>query len=84
MGTVYTTRNRVVANAYWSMLKNLGADVKLDLIARLSASLVVSADSPISTNWTARLAGKWSDSRDADDIVNDIRVSRSTNREIDL
>lgn len=62
----------------------MGADVKLDLIARLSASLVVSVDSPISTYWTVRLAGKWNDSRDTDDIVNDIRASRSTNRKIDL
>ena len=84
MGTVYTTRSRGVANAYWSMLKNLGADVKLDLIARLSSSLVVSVDSPISANWTSRLAGKWSDSRDTDDIVNDIRANRSVDREIEL
>ena len=64
------------SNAYWNMLKNLGADVKLDLIAKLSASLIDSDEKVASSN--------WDDCRDTDDIVADIRASRSTNRDIEL
>lgn len=70
-------------NRYWNMLKNLSADVKLDLIAKLSASLVASEKASTS-NWALDLAGRWSDSRDTADIVSDIRSSRTSNRDIEL
>ena len=41
MGTtaLYSEKS-TVSNMYWNLLKNLSADVKLDLIARLSNSLL--------------------------------------------
>lgn len=71
-------------NRYWNMLKNLSSDVKLDLIAKLSASLVASDKKAATSNWALDMAGRWSDSRDTVDIVSDIRSSRSSNREVDL
>ena len=71
-------------NRYWNMLKNLSSDVKLDLIARLSASLVASEKSTADTNWALGMAGRWNDNRDTEDIVADMRASRTLNREIDL
>lgn len=74
------------SNVYWNMLKGLSSDIKLELISRLSASLVkpkeLKADT--NTNWAFSLAGRWQDSRNAEDIINDIRESRTSNREIDL
>ena len=72
------------SNAYWNMLKNLGADVKLDLIAKLSASLIDSDEKVATSNWALDMAGRWDDCRDTDDRVADIRASRSTNRDIEL
>ena len=71
-------------NRYWNMLKNLSSDVKLDLIAKLSASLVASDKKAATSNWALDMAGRWSDSRDTVDIVSDIRSSRTSNREVDL
>lgn len=71
-------------NRYWNMLKNLSSDVKLDLIAKLSASLVASDKKASTSNWALDMAGRWSDSRDTVDIVSDIRSSRTSNREVDL
>lgn len=71
-------------NRYWNMLKNLSSDMKLDLIAKLSASLVASDKKATTTNWALDMAGRWSDSRDTVDIVSDIRSSRTSNREVDL
>ena len=71
-------------NRYWNILKNLSSDVKLDLIAKLSASLVASEKKSTTSNWALDMAGRWSDSRDTADIVSDIRSSRTPNREIDL
>lgn len=36
------------------------------------------------TNWVSQFAGKWNDSRPVDDIIEDIRSSRSANKEIEL
>ena len=71
-------------NRYWNMLKNLSSDVKLDLIAKLSASLVASDKKAATSNWALDMAGRWSDSRDTVDIVSDIRSSRTSNRDVDL
>ena len=54
------------------MLKDLSSEIKLDLISRLSASLLKrEADE---THWASEFAGKWKDDRSADEIVADIRA----------
>ena len=71
------------SNMYWNLLKNLSADVKLDLIARLSNSLL-NQDKPAEDSQWASAAGKWIDARSAEEIIDDIRESRTSNEEIDL
>lgn len=80
------TNCRLNSNIYWSILKGLSADVKLELISKLSASLIISNDTTEdnATKWTSSFAGRWQDDRSADEIVDDIRASRTTNREIEL
>lgn len=72
------------ANIYWDMLKGLSTEIKLELIARLSSSLLKKEEHVTGTNWTDSFAGKWQDDRDADEMVEDIRKSRSFNRDIEL
>ena len=73
------------SNIYWNLLKNLSFDVKLDLISKLSASLI-RKDKAKDTDgaWVAQFVGKWQDARSADEIVADIRDARTNNREIEL
>lgn len=76
---------------YWNMLKNLDADTKLDLISKLSASLL-EREKPDTAHladkhyvaWATKLAGRWQDDRTAEEIVSDIREARTPNREIEL
>ena len=82
--TVFTSEKRLNANAYWSMLKDLSAEVKLDLIERLSNSLLAKNKVGDESHWASEFVGKWRDSRAAEEIVDDIRRSRTANREIDL
>ena len=72
------------ANIYWNLLKNLSADVKIDQIARLSNSLL-NQDKPVENKqWASAFAGKWIDTRTAEEIIDDIREARTSNEEIDL
>ncbi|WP_455632944.1 hypothetical protein [Parabacteroides sp.] len=57
--------------------------MKLELISRLSKSLL-SKDQSIDDNWVSQFAGEWKDSRSAESIIEDIRNSRTSNREIEL
>lgn len=71
--------NKSEASAYWNLLKNLGKDVKVELISLLASSLASSEPERIVNNekWASRFRGAWKDERDADEIVNDIRRSRN-------
>lgn len=70
------------ASVYWNMLKDLSSEIKLDLISRLSASLLKRETDE--THWASEFAGQWKDDRSADEIVADIREARTSNREIEL
>lgn len=72
------------SNFYWNMLKNLSSDVKLELISRLSVSLLKKEERSESSNWASQFAGAWKDDRTADEIVEDIRSARTTNTGIEL
>ena len=75
----------VEANIYWNMLKDLSAEVKLDLISRLSNSLLSKkSKAREEENWVADFIGKWQDTRSAEEIVNDIREARTLNKEVNL
>ena len=69
-----------ISNIYWEMLKDLSSDIKLELIAKLSASLVAKDN----TSDTSEFVGRWEDDRTADEVIEDIRGARTSNREIEL
>ena len=81
--TIVPEMNIPNMDTYWSILKNLSSDMKLELISRLSKSLL-SKDQSIDDTWASHFAGEWKDSRSAESIIEDIRNSRTSNREIEL
>lgn len=80
------TNTHLNSNIYWSMLKGLSKDIKLEQISKLSASLITSKDTveENADKWALTFAGRWKDNRSADEIIEDIRTSRTFNRNIDL
>ena len=81
--TIVPEMNIPNMDTYWSILKNLSSDMKLELISRLSKSLL-SKDQSIDDNWASQFAGEWIDSRSAASSFGFFRYSRSSNREIEL
>ena len=64
-------------------LKGLGSDIKLRSIKLVSASLLADDDVPDTLlDWTSEFAGQWEDDRTADEVIEDIRGARTSNREI--
>lgn len=74
------TRNLIVDN-YFGMIKNLSADVKLELISRISDSLTGISD--IKNDSWKKLFGAYDSEQTAEEIIDDLRESRYTNREIE-
>ena len=72
------------ADNYWNLLKNLSNDVKLELIAKLSNSLVhKTKEQPISAS---RFYGVWSDDdfrMSSDELVAEIKESRKFKDDIE-
>ena len=81
--TIVPEMNIPNMDTYWSILKNLSSDMKLELISRLSKSLL-SKDQSIDDNSASQFGEEWKDSRSAESIIEDIRNSRTSNREIEL
>ena len=77
-----------VSAKYWSELKDLSDNVKLELITLLSSSMThpEKEEKPdTGKGWTEKFAGKWQDDRTAEEIIEDIRAARNANiREIEL
>lgn len=70
---------------YWSRLKDLSVGAKLELISRLSSSLLCNTkDISDNKSWVSRYAGCWRDDRTTDEIINDIRNDRTSNKDIEL
>ena len=51
---------------------------------QFSAFLLVEDDTLDALIWTSEFAGRWEDNRTADEVVEDIRGARTSNREIEL
>jgi len=51
---------------------------------QVSASLLVEDNTLGALNWISEFAGRWEDDRTADEVVEDIRGARTSNREIEL
>ena len=57
--------------------------LKLRSIKQVSASLLADDDVPDTLlDWTSEFAGQWEDDRTADEVIEDIRGARTSNREI--
>ena len=66
------------------MLKNLDYDIELGSMKQFSASLLVEDNTLDAINWTSEFAGRWDDDRTTDEVVEDIRGARTSNKEIEL
>ena len=66
------------------MLKNLDSDIELGSMKQFSASLLVEDNTLDALNWTTEFAGRWDDDRTTDEVVEDIRGARTSNKEIEL
>lgn len=71
-----------LADYYFGFLKNLNADSKLDLIAKLSQSLKEEADTQSKTSLQA-LFGAYKSEETAEEIIADLRASRVFDRNIE-
>jgi hypothetical protein len=76
------TGNVNIADNYWGMIKNLSTDVRLELISRISNSLKSYISVEKTDSWKL-LFGAFESSQSADEIIEDLRKSRYTNREIE-
>lgn len=75
-------RNVNIADNYWGMIKNLSADVRLELISRISNSLKSEETTEKPDSWKL-LFGAFKSKQSADEIIDDLRKSRYSNREIE-
>lgn len=74
------TRN-IIADNYFGMIKNLSRDVKIELISRISDSLK-KPSSQENDSWK-NLFGAYNSEQSAEEIIDDLRNSRFTNRQIE-
>jgi hypothetical protein len=69
-----------LADSYLALLKNMSADMRLELIAKLSASL----KSTVSKKHTVDYYnGIWNSSESAEEIIENIRNARVSTRQIE-
>ena len=78
MGTI--ALNKRLVDNYFRFLKNLDVASKKKLIIKLTESIQVKREKQIDIR---SLYGAWVDTRDADEIIKEIRDSRVNNREIE-
>lgn len=75
--------NRIdIADNFFSMIKNLSADVKLELISKISNSLKGTKKEIRDDSWKT-LFGAWQSDESAEEMIEMIRASRNTNRQIE-
>lgn len=71
-----------IADNFIGMIKNLSVDVKLDLISKITESLKTTKEASKDDSWKD-LFGAWQSDESADDLINEIKSSRYTNRHIE-
>ncbi len=76
-----TLKEVSLADYYYGLLSNLNADIKLDLIAKLSQSLKKSEKEPVVS--LESLFGAWKTEESAEELIAEIRASRVNNRKIE-
>lgn len=70
-----------ILNNYWGLIKNLRDSWKVILIERLQASMT--SNSIKKTNKIKMAFGAWESEDTADEMIQKLRDSRSTNRHIE-
>jgi len=79
MNTTILSATSPTSAKYWSELKDLSNNVKLELITLLSSSMSYpESEASEDKGWTKSFAGKWQDDRSSEDIIDDIRAERKT------
>ena len=71
-----------LADNFFGMIKNLSADVKLELISKITDSLKGTKKESKDNSWK-KLFGSWQSDESAEDIIAEIRASRYTDRQIE-
>ncbi len=71
-----------IAENIFRMVKNLSADVKLELISKITDSLKGTKKEAKDDSWK-KLFGAWESEESAEEIIEEIRASRHTNRQIE-
>ncbi len=69
-----------LADSYLALLKNMSADMRLELIAKLSASLKSTVSKKHSVDY---YNGIWKSTESAEEIIETIRASRVSTRQIE-
>ena len=79
-----------ISDKYLRDIYNLSNEEKLDLVDLIIKSMRVAHSkigigiSKKSINWVDELEGKWIDSKSVDEMISDIRSSRTNNSEVML
>lgn len=71
-----------MAENIFRMVKNLSAEEKLELISKITDSLKKTKKEVKDDSWK-KLFGAWESEESAEEIIEDIRASRYTNRQIE-
>lgn len=77
-----TDLNTALLDNYLGLIKNLSPEIKLDLIERITRTLkgnLTNKNSPITDAF-----GVWQSKKTADEIITEIRESRTFNRQIEM
>jgi len=73
--------NQDILNNYWGLIKGLNPNWQLDLIERLSQT--VRKNLARKTNRIQQAFGAWESEDTAEEIIEELRQSRHTNRQIE-
>lgn len=73
--------NTNILDSYWGLIKTLHTSWKLDLIERLTQSIRQNLQQ--GPNTMKHAFGAWESDKSADQIIEDLRNSRNTNRQIE-
>ena len=75
-----TAVNNKMVNSYFRYMRNWDTDTKKDIIIRLTSSI----DSMNNNKYDfSSCFGAWEDSRNADEVIRELRTDRVNNREIE-
>lgn len=71
-----------IADNFFGLIKNLSADMKIELIGMISNSIKKTKKNQQDDSWK-KLFGAWESDESAEEIIEAIRSSRYTNRQIE-